>query len=439
MAEQNAVTEGVVEGEVRVRVAGERKRVAKIAGAMTEAVSKSRDEAAARQERRKKFYEEVRGGSLETVAQEFKATEVEFGEAMALYQKAVGTLEGVHAGLKTYDSNESAKLEAAKQELADAEAALVAARTVKEIPLLGFLRRRDKAVVAADARLAKAKTGLETAQREVDTSMLERIKNAPVEETVNDFLEQSDKVDAVLVAAEEKVSEQLNSVTAYVPIAFKEKEAASQKWAKSEELVKKTQADLERIEAELTELTTGSQEHAAKDKERAAKINELERHRAAMNLAMSEYTGKEKTLRELAAQEPALIQVKANIQQKIAEVRANKADRSVTFPAAIQLIRSMAEQRAADLHDQTGETFALTMMETSIKAFQASENARLERDERAPAEVQRRHEQLEAMLANMIENRKRDARNAAAIRAGYGTQNLAYPTVDVDAGKPDAE
>lgn len=343
--------------------------------------------------------------AAELVAQELAAVKLE----RDVLDSRIAELETELSASNSARSEVETKAALLEKELIDANNSLASARAEHESAVAEHSRRMVEAENSSDARTAELNAQHEAALEEAERRLQDAKAQVETElAVISEQLKTTQEEVATLSKRVKDLSHSLDMTTA-------EREAAivrAEELAQTAGLVDGLQAEVSRLESELSEMTMARNAHASRIDDLAAELSDAMADQAALNEELSSVSADNEALREKEAQllEEMDAQVAALESEKVKVIEsqaalaaAEKENRSSA--SRLRFMESQVKeltQRIADLRDDLDAVNSGSSTATRAAAEKDEEIARLKKERTSlKSEVEALNEDLQRAYASL--------------------------------------
>lgn len=318
-------------------------------------------------------------GDFESLRKEAAKEEQDLAQAVFGLNAMLESMGSEYSDLTQPDVKEKAILDRAQNELKNAELQRQAADKK------WFFK--ETAALVADQKILNAKKLLEEAKSEVRRLSRQRLLNADMEVSLQEFMLRVEKTIQIMQRRMSEIEEQLQIVSLRKTKAFEVKEQAARALEKLDQELNQKEADLQKEEELIGSMENGTQEHAAQSK----KISELraavERVRGNRNTAFVLHQSKDKFAAELEIHEKTQIKLRDNQRMWITSLRSDTEERVVTFRSRLEAMKAASDQDIAKSLDDLGAEADQRNAEYMASVGAASDRLRMDKIEKHPGRI----------------------------------------------------
>ena len=326
---------------------------------------------------------EIRVRVLQTTLEELRkdAAQEEKDLAQAVFglNAMLESMGDEYASLNEYSDEEKNLISKAEKALEDAKMSRALAEKK------WFFKA--KAIAKAEQAIKDTTEGLKQAQIDAKKMARQRLLNADMEQSLQNFMVKVDKTVQIMSRRMQDIETQLKSVSARKATAFKVKEDAANALQKLDEVLNQQEADLKREEDLITTMINGSPEHAAQ----TAKISDLraavEKTRGERNTAFVLFQSKEKFAAELEIHERTQMKLRDNQRMWITCLKSDTEERLVTFKSRLEAMKAASDQNIAKTLDDLGAAADQNNAEYMATVGAASDRLRMDKIEKHPERI----------------------------------------------------
>lgn len=287
-----------------------------------------------------------------------------------------------------------------------------------------LLKSRPKALREAREELARASTGVETAQMQVKKMARDRLMKASIEESLQQFMFKVEKTIEIMEMRRTEVQKQLEIVSHRKGEAFRVKGEAAELLEQLDSQLNEKEAALQSKEGELDSLVNGSPEYVAAEKEISTLRVNVEEIRGRRNQALVLFQSKERFAAELDVHEKSQMKLRDNQDAWITLLKSDTEERLVTFRSRLEAMKAMSDQDVAQNLDNLGTAIDKSNVDFMAKVGSASDKRRMEMVEAQPERIQKIEEARAAQAEAQARIREREHDALKQFREKYNIDPL---------------
>ena len=317
--------------------------------------------------------------SLEELRKDAAQEEKDLAQAVFGLNAMIESMGDEYASLNEFSKEEQSLIDSAKNALEEAK--------VKRALAERKWFFRAKAIEKADKAIKDSEEGLKQAQIEARKMARNRLLNADMEQSLQNFMVKVEKTIQIMSRRMQEIEGQLKAVSVRKNVAFKVKEDAANALQKLDEVLNSQEADLKREEELVATMINGSPEHAAQ----TAKVSDLraavEKTRGERNTAFVLFQSKEKFAAELEIHERTQMKLRDNQRMWITCLKSDTEERLVTFKSRLEAMKAASDQNIAKTLDDLGAEADKRNAEYMATVGAASDRLRMDKIEKHPERV----------------------------------------------------
>ncbi len=320
------------------------------------------------------------------------------------------------------DGTEQQLIAKAKKVVESSEAKI---RSIEDAPSWKFIfGSREKKLRGAREDLARAQSGVGTAELQVKKMARDRLMKASIEESLQQFMFKVDKTIEIMEMRRTEIQKQLGIVSHRKESAYQIKEEAAQILEKLDKKLTEQEAALQSKEAELDSLVNGSPEFVAAEKEVSALRKTVEEIRGRRNQALVLFQSKERFATELDVHEKSQMKLRDNQDAWITLLKSDTEERLVTFRSRLEAMKAMSDQDVAQNLDNLGTAIDKSNVDFMAKVGSASDRRRMEMVESQPERIRKIEEARAAQAEAQARIREREHEALKQFRDKYNIDPL---------------
>ncbi len=333
------------------------------------------------EEKAKQLGIEIAEANFETLEDDRSNMEKDLQDMMIGLREMLDGFGGGFAKLQELNEDETGMIDEAKEQLADFESKLNAAKGMPGIAnvLFGMKNRRTKKF---SEKVEEAQANIKEVEQKAERMYRERLRDATIEESLNRIISQVSGMIDMINEEVANVDQNIAGLENRKQIIAETKERASKMMEEKEKALEEAEAAVRAAQDDLVNFQNGTEEYAKQENHIADLQNKRADIKAEYQLALGVFHSKERFFEQVITHIEAQKTTRANLKTLSAQLRSDTDERIEVYRSTLQLLQSAITQEAASIYEEAGvKTDALTQTIAS-KILVASEKDRIIRTEK---------------------------------------------------------
>lgn len=363
--------------------------------------------------------------------------EKKFGSNLAKVMSALqNLLDEIGVGfedIRDLNSEEQGWIDRAMEALEDAKKELEQKEDIKDSWWNNLWGRKNKILKAKEA-LDESEKLVEREDVRARAHHQERLENEPLEKHLERMITIVTMITNFVQSKMSSVDEELQAVTISQKDAFDLQEQAATAMKTVEADIEKLKITLQSKLEELSELTPGTPEHTAKQRDVEAVQKTITEQQGNFEVARSIYNSKERFVELHSIAIEALETQKKNLKADLAALKSDTKERESFYAATITSLRAAAYQKVTSTFEKAGVKTDERSAEMLAQATVGSQRARLERVESQGARLQTLDEVTKVLMEKQREFAKRSIQANEKLKDHYGLDSEGNYIIENNSG-----
>ncbi|MEI7777229.1 MAG: hypothetical protein WCI52_01360 [bacterium] len=340
--------------------------------------------------------------------------------------RAVAGVEAMMSGMSAefqkltqVTPEQTARIEAAKQAIVDAEDAVTTAENTSNIRYL-LSGGKVKAVKAAKALLKEAQDRLPIVKSQVDEEVRDRLMNANFEMLFAELSNRSMGTAAILREDVKEAGAKIEIVEARLKTCLEERQIATEALQELRQKVEEQEAILKQEEAHLVDFVSGTADYSTQDSKIKTMRSDIQRLISLRQEATAAFEVKEKAVEYHEASLKGLEQLRGNLRTWITKLELETAEQNILFSVRLTTMKLHADEDAGTRIDGMNREAQIGSLEDIIKIARISGDRAVAMFKGHPETMQRISALKAAQAEDIAKLRKEFADIYADLEAKHG-------------------